>query len=69
MRRMHLVRLMVLAALALPLMLVVPAGAASATTSCAVTKLAPVLYTAIDGHTETLTPWQGPKVAVLVEPG
>jgi serralysin len=45
------------------------AGAASAATSCTAAKLAPVLYTAIDGHTETLTPWQGPKVAVLVEPG
>jgi hypothetical protein len=34
-----------------------------------VTELAPVLYTAIDGHTETLTPWQGQHVTVLVEPG
>jgi hypothetical protein len=34
-----------------------------------VTELAPVLYTAIDGHTETLTPWQGEHVTVLVEPG
>jgi hypothetical protein len=34
-----------------------------------VSRLSPVLYTAIDGHTETLTPWQGQHVNVLVEPG
>jgi serralysin len=34
-----------------------------------VTQLPPVLYTAIDSHTETLTPWQGRNVSVLVEPG
>jgi hypothetical protein len=60
----------VLAALAFSLLTVAPsAGVAYASASCTVTKLSPVLYTAIDGHTETLTPWQGPKVAVLVEPG
>ena len=32
-------------------------------------ELAPVLYTAIDGHQEILTPWQGKHVTVLVEPG
>jgi serralysin len=35
----------------------------------AVEQLAPIIYTAIDGHTETLTPWQGRHVSVLVEPG
>jgi hypothetical protein len=34
-----------------------------------VTQLPAVLYTAIDGHTETLTPWQGRNVSVLVEAG
>jgi hypothetical protein len=34
-----------------------------------VQQLAPVSYGAIDGHTETLTPWQGERVSVLVEPG
>ncbi len=34
-----------------------------------VQELAPILYTAIDGHQETLTPWQGKHVSVLVEPG
>ena len=34
-----------------------------------VDQLQPVLYTAIDGHTETLIPWQGRNVSVLVEPG
>jgi hypothetical protein len=34
-----------------------------------VSELAPVVYTAIDGHTETLIPWQGRNVSVLVEPG
>jgi hypothetical protein len=34
-----------------------------------VEQLPPVLYTAIDGHTETLIPWQGRYVSVLVEPG
>jgi hypothetical protein len=34
-----------------------------------VVELAPVLYTAIDGHTETLIPWQGEHISVLVEPG
>jgi serralysin len=32
-------------------------------------RLPPVAYTAFDGHTETLTPWQGRHVSVLVEPG
>jgi hypothetical protein len=47
----------------------VPSGIAHATTTCTATKLARVSYTAFDGHTETLTPWEGAKVAVLVEPG
>lgn len=34
-----------------------------------VEQLPPILYTAIDGHAETLTPWQGQHVSVLVEPG
>lgn len=34
-----------------------------------VERLPPILYTAIDGHTETLTPWQGHHVSILVEPG
>jgi hypothetical protein len=34
-----------------------------------VRQLPPVAYTAIDGHEETLTPWQGRHVSVLVEPG
>lgn len=34
-----------------------------------VTQLPAVVYTAIDGHTETLIPWQGRNVSVLVEPG
>jgi hypothetical protein len=34
-----------------------------------VEELPPILYTAIDGHTETLIPWQGRHVSVLVEPG
>jgi hypothetical protein len=34
-----------------------------------VTQLAAVSYTAFDGHTETLVPWQGTNVSVLVEPG
>jgi serralysin len=34
-----------------------------------VQQLPPILYTAIDGHTETLIPWQGSHVSVLVEPG
>jgi serralysin len=34
-----------------------------------VEQLDPVLYKAIDGHTETLIPWQGRHVSVLVEPG
>jgi len=33
------------------------------------TQLAPISYTTVDGHTETLTPWQGNSVTVLVEPG
>jgi len=45
--------------------LAVPAGTSSA--SASVTRLAPITYTADDGHTETLTPWQGTHVTVLVE--
>src|ERR1700688_4521546 len=37
--------------------------------SSAVKQLSPVLYTAIDSHQETLQPWQGRNVSVLVEPG
>jgi serralysin len=33
-----------------------------------VTELARTLYTAIDGHTESLAPWQGTHVTVLVDP-
>src|SRR5215467_3895149 len=69
MRRVTAVAQLVLSTLALSLVTAVPAGAANVGKSCTATKLSPVLYTAIDGHTETLTPWQGPKVAVLVEPG
>jgi hypothetical protein len=32
-------------------------------------QLPPVVYTAIDGHTQTLDPWQGRYVSILVEPG
>jgi len=55
-----------LSAVVSPLVFASPAGAAA--TSYLATKLPPVLYTAIDGHTETLTPWQGRHVSVLVEP-
>jgi Cadherin-like beta sandwich domain/PASTA domain len=56
-------------AAALLALLTLPVTAAQAASECSVTELAPVLYTAIDGHSETLTPWQGQQVAVLVEPG
>lgn len=36
---------------------------------CGVRQLPPLDFVAMDGHTETLTPWQGGHVAVLVEPG
>jgi hypothetical protein len=36
-------------------------------TSDPVTQLAPITYTAQDGHQETLVPWQGRYVTVLVE--
>ena len=49
------------------LVLVLTPGAAQAQDT--VSQLPPVTYTAIDGHTETLTPWQGRHVSVLVEPG
>ncbi|MDQ6744437.1 MAG: hypothetical protein M3Z27_00210 [Actinomycetota bacterium] len=42
-------------------------GASAASDSA--TELSPFLYTAIDGHKETLVPWQGQHVSVLVEPG
>jgi serralysin len=48
---------------------VVAAALASSAVAYPVQQLSPVLYTAIDGHTETLTPWQGQHVSVLVEPG
>jgi hypothetical protein len=35
----------------------------------AVEQLSPVPYNAFDGHIETLVPWQGRNVTVLVEPG
>jgi serralysin len=44
-------------------------GVGQATAGLPVTRLPPILYTAIDGHTETLIPWQGQNVSVLVEPG
>jgi hypothetical protein len=69
MKHMKPVTELILAALMFLFILAVPAGAAHAATSCTVTRLSPVRYTAIDGHAETLTPWQGPKVTVLVEPG
>jgi hypothetical protein len=46
-----------------------PLDSARAATTCTVKRLAPVTYSAFDGHSEVLTPWQGAKVAVLVEPG
>jgi hypothetical protein len=46
-----------------------PVKGADAATSCTVRRLAPVTYTAFDGHSEVLTPWEGARVAVLVEPG
>jgi serralysin len=46
--------------------LISPPPALAATT---VTKLSPITYTAFDGHTETLIPWQGNKVTVLVQRG
>ena len=36
-------------------------------TASAATPLAPVTYTAFDGHMETLYPWQGESVSVLVQ--
>jgi hypothetical protein len=42
---------------------------AQAPTTCTATKLGTVTYTAFDGHTERLTPWEGAQVAVLVEAG
>lgn len=55
-----------------------PVGATTATVGApaigasgpdTVKQLRPVSYTAIDGHQETLVPWQGEHVSVLVEPG
>lgn len=37
--------------------------------SGSVQQLAPISYTAFDGHTETLVPWQGERVTMLVAPG
>ncbi|HWX97668.1 MAG TPA: hypothetical protein VNZ01_12580 [Solirubrobacteraceae bacterium] len=46
-----------------------PNGQATTTTSTvSVEQLPAVNYTAIDGHKETLVPWQGRHVSVLVEP-
>jgi len=42
---------------------------ARAAITSGVKELAAVLYVAIDGHIEILTPWQGRYVSVLVEPG
>lgn len=50
-------------------LLVVVLGLAFAPDANAAQELAPVAYTGEDGHTETLIPWQGQKVSVLVEPG
>ncbi|MDP9226376.1 MAG: hypothetical protein M3P18_21560 [Actinomycetota bacterium] len=58
-----------LAAALLTPVLTSPAAGANATSTCAATKLSRVSYTAIDGHAETLIPWEGTNVAVLVEPG
>jgi serralysin len=44
-------------------------GRSAYASTSTVTKLPPVTYTAFDGHTETLVPWQGNKVTVLVEQG
>jgi hypothetical protein len=40
-----------------------------ASQTCRAERRARVSYTAFDGHTERLTPWEGSKVAALVEPG
>jgi hypothetical protein len=55
----------------LSLVVAVAASLACALSAAAegATQLAPIAYTAVDGHTETLTPWQGNSVTVLVEPG
>ena len=62
-----------IAALAITAVVVIglagPLAKADAATTCTATRLAPVTYTAFDGHAEVLTPWEGSKVAVLVEPG
>jgi hypothetical protein len=56
-----------LAVLCSTLVLIAAPSLAQAATS--VKKLPPVLYTAFDGHTETLAPWQGRYVSVLIEQG
>ena len=45
------------------------ASSSAASAAGPVRQLPAVQYTAIDGHTETLIPWQGDHVSVLVEPG
>ena len=40
-----------------------------ASPAAAASELSPITYTAIDGHTETLIPWQGQNVTVLTETG
>lgn len=62
----RLVSMVAVAGLVVSLVATAPAHAS---TTCTAEKLAPVTYQAFDQHTETLTPWQGSKVAVLVEPG
>src|SRR4051794_7852609 len=56
-----------LAATLLPGGLLAPFTARAAKPS--VVQLAPITYMAFDGHTETLVPWQGSKVTVLVQQG
>jgi hypothetical protein len=58
-----------LAVLFIAIALAGPVEQADAATTCVVKRLASVTYAAFDGHTETLTPWEGAEVAVLVEPG
>jgi hypothetical protein len=45
------------------------ASSSEASAAGPVRQLPAVQYTAIDGHTETLIPWQGDRVTVLVERG
>jgi hypothetical protein len=58
-----------LRSLGLVSLIAVIAALSSSGSAAAVEELAPITYTAIDGHTETLVPWQGQYVSVLVEQG